>query len=182
MGLRLGAACLGGAVAGVKAGTDAVSPPPALETVLAPGGGYAVEIRWSPQAGPHAAGSTARLLQVVGGQRRLVWQQALPHRPRPRFVCVSDAGQLVLFDDWLNVRSERAVVVLAPDGRTVAQHDLEAVRVALGVPAAALAPLARHGVWMQSVPQLTARGDACEVQAGGRTLRVQLPGGELAGR
>lgn len=151
--------------------------------MLAPGGGYAVEIRWSAQAGPHAAGSTASLLQIGGGGlRRVVWQQALPHRPRPRFVRVSDAGQLVLFDDWLNVRSERAVVVLAPDGRAVAQHDLEAVRAALGVPAAALAPLARHGVWMQSLPRLTAQGDACEVQAGGRTLVVKLPGGELAAR
>jgi hypothetical protein len=161
---------------------DAITPPPALEAVLSPGGGYLVEIRWSAQAGPHAAGSTATLLQLSGGARRVVWQQALPHRPRPRFVRVSDAGQLVLFDDWLNVRSERAVVVLGPAGQTVAQHDLEAVRAALGVPAAALAPLARHGVWMQTVPRLTAQGDACEVQAGGRTLRVNLPGGELAVR
>jgi hypothetical protein len=115
-----------------------------------------------------------------GGARTVVWKLALPHRPRPRFACVSDDGHVVLLDEWLNVRSELAVTVIGPDGRTLAQHNLEAVRAALGVPSAALAPLATYGVWMASKPLISATGKACEVKAGGRTLSIALSSGALS--
>lgn len=161
---------------------DSVARPPVSESITSPGGRYVIEIRLPETAGPHAAASTATLFRVAGSLRSPVWQQALPHRPRPRFALVADDGHVVLFDEWLNVRSERAVTVIGPTGQRIAQHDLEAVRAALAVPLAALAPLARHGPWMQAPPVWSAQGDACEVGAGGRTLVIRLRDGALSAR
>lgn len=185
MGLRLGAVLVGSdaalAWASAGAGGDVILHPQPLQA-RSPDGRYEVEIRRPAQASPHAAVSTATLFVRSDGGRALVWQQALPHRPQPRFVLVGDAGQVLLLDEALNVRSERAVTVISLAGTALAQHTFDAVCVALGLPAAALSPLARYGPWMQSVPRLSARGDTCEVQAGGRTLVIRLSDGVLSAR
>ncbi len=182
--MRLGLVVMVGGVWGrspALAGADVILTPPAVEASGSPSGNHIIEIRLPDGADPHAARSTATLFSVAaGGARSLLWKLDLPHRPRPRFALVADNGIVVLLDEWLNVRSDWAVMVIDRDGRTVARHGLEAVRAALGVPIKALAPLARHGVWMQSLPALSTRGDVCEVQAGGRTLSIALRDGALS--
>ncbi|WP_313954218.1 hypothetical protein [Accumulibacter sp.] len=159
---------------------DVVVLPPVFEAHSSPAGTYVLEIRLREDANPHLARATATLFRVTSSKRQAVWTRELPHRPRPRFFAVGDGGQVVLLDEWLNIRSELAVMVLDLAGCTLVQFDLEAVRAALGVPISALAPAARHGVWMQAPPVINARGDAVEVAAANRVLSIRLSDGKLS--
>lgn len=161
---------------------DTIAAPPASETRSSPSGRYALEIKLQGTGGPHAARSVATLFEVAASHRKTLWSRALEHRPRPRFMLVSDGGDVVLFDEWLAVRSALAVVLIDRTGATRAQFDLESVRAALGVPVGALAPLARHGPWMQAPPALGTAGDTVEVKAAGRVLSVRLSDGALSAR
>lgn len=161
---------------------DVAEVPPPLDEQASPSGRYVIEIRLREHANVHAARSTATLWRVAGSQRETVWTRELPHRPRPRFAAVGDGGQVLLLDEWLRVRSDLAVTLVGAGGKVVAQHDLEAVRAALGVPISALAPVARHGVWIQAPPTIAADGDIAEVPAAGRLLRVDLRSGALSSR
>lgn len=160
---------------------DPVAAPPALETRSSPSGRYLIELRLAG-GGPHAAQCDATLFEISGSNRLQLWARRLEHRPRPRFALVGNGGEVVLFDEWLAVPSAMAVVLIDRQGTTRARFDLEAVRAALGVPLGALAPVARHGPWMQSEPVLGPGGDAAEVRAAGRLLSVRLRDGALSSR
>lgn len=161
---------------------DTITQPPDFEARSSPSGHYLLEVALRPHANPHAARATASLWETRAGARTLVWARELAHRPRPRFFLVGDEGQVVLLDEWLNLRSALAVTVMDKNQRTLAVHDLEAVRAALDVPIGALAPNARHGVWMQAAPTLSPRADFVEVAAAGRLLLIGLRDGRLSRR
>ena len=154
--------------------------PPAFEQRSSPSGAYALEVRLRPQPNAFAPRASATLFEVGSSPRKALWTRELPHRPRPRFFVVGDGGHVVLLDEWLNVRSDLAVMVIDRENRTVAQFDLEAVRAALGVPIAALSQRARHGPWIQETPQLSARGDAVEVTSADRVLSIRLSDGAMS--
>jgi hypothetical protein len=161
---------------------DPITQPPDFEARSSPSGRYLLEVALRPHANPHAARATASLWETRAGARTRVWTRELAHRPRPRFFLVGDEGQVVLLDEWLNLRSPLAVVVIDKTQRTLAVHDLEAVRAALDVPIGALAPRARHGAWMQAPPTLSAGASAVEVAAAGRLLLIRLHDGALSRR
>ena len=161
---------------------DRVVLPPEREERSSPSGRYLLELRLRANANAHAARATATLFELDASGRHALWTRDLPHRPRPRFFAVGDAGQAVLIDEWLNLRSELAVMVIDRKNVTLAQFDLEAVRAVLDVPIASLAPRARHGLWIQAPPQFNARGDAVEVAAADRVLSIRLSDGALSVR
>ena len=161
---------------------DVVVLPPEFEERSSPSGAYVLEVRLRAHANVHAPRATATLFKINSSQRQALWTRELPHRPRPRFFTVGDGGQVVLLDEWLNVRSDLAVMVIDRKNSTLAQFGLEAVRAALQVPIAALAPRARHGLWIQAPPVINARGDAAEVAAADRVLSIRLSDGALSVR
>jgi hypothetical protein len=166
----------------VSPAADVVLMPPDFEQRSSPSGAYALEVRLRPQANAFAPRASATLFELGPSPRKVLWTRELPHRPRPRFFLVGDGGQVVLLDEWLNVRSDLAVMVIDRENRTLGQFNLEAVRAALDVPIAALAPRARHGPWIQATPQISARGDAVEVAAADRVLSIRLSDGTLSVR
>lgn len=157
-------------------------PPPEREERSSPSGRYLLELRLRANANAHAARATATLFELDASGRHALWTRDLPHRPRPRFFAVGDAGQAVLIDEWLNLRSELAVMVIDRKNVTLAQFDLEAVRAVLDVPITSLTPRARHGLWIQAPPQFNTRGDAVEVAAADRVLSIRLSDGALSVR
>jgi hypothetical protein len=168
--------------ASAQAAADVMLQPPNREECRAPSGVYSLVIELQPHRNVHAARSTATLFRSASPRDHVLWARDLPHRPRPRFCTVSDNGYVVLLDEWLNIRSELAVMVIDPQNRMLAQFNLEAVRGALGVPIGALAPLARHGVWIQAPPVISAQGDAVEIAAANRLLSIRLRDGAMSSR
>ncbi|MBR0567290.1 hypothetical protein J5J83_14300 [Azoarcus sp. L1K30] len=169
------------ACTGVEA-ADVIVRPPESETRASPSGTFVLELALQPQGSPHAPRATATLLRIDASARKVLWTRTLPHRPRPRFVLVGDGGQVVLLDEWLNVRSDLAVMVIDRHNEILAQLDLEAVRAALGVPIADLAPHARYGLWIQTPPTINQQGDAVEVAAADRVLSIRFSDGALSVR
>jgi hypothetical protein len=160
------------------AATDIAPPPPAREEFPAPDKTYVFEVS-TPDAWASRK-SVGRLFQVAGGTRRLLWSRPLPHEWRPRYVMVGVRGNVLLIDEWANITSRYAVMVVDRENRLVAQHDFDAVTKVLGVPAAQVARMARHGVWIVTPPVWENPGLSVVIEAAGKVMRVNLADGALA--
>ena len=119
----------------------------------------------------------ATLVDARGGVK---WERELPHHHGPRRVLVTQSGQVLLVDEWINVLSRYALTLIAPSGVTVAQYSGEHLISALGVPRAAIRLHARLGAWMTVEPRMD--GDSVVFEAGGRRLVLRLEDGQLSAR
>ena len=108
------------------------------------------------------------------------WERELPHHHGPRRVLVTQSGQVLLVDEWINVLSRYALTLIAPSGVTVAQYSGEHLISALGVPRAAIRLHARLGAWMTVEPKVV--GDSVLFEAGDRRLVLRLADGQLSAR
>lgn len=111
---------------------------------------------------------------------RVVWEQVLPHEYGPRYFVVGDQGQVVLFDESINVKSRYAVMLVDHKTGLSVVHDFDAVARTLGLPAASIVERAKSGWWLAGVPSIDSAGRHARVPAGGRCLRVDLATGRLS--
>jgi len=175
----LAAALIGLATTAMGAiAVDEVPSPPASEEIASPSGSYVLEL--SAPFDWQTGSPEGALYALTGDSRHLLWQRALPHQWRARFALVSDGGRVLLLDDWWNIPSARAVMVLGRDGAVVAVRGFEEVRAALGVPTPALVEQARHGPWIAGPPRIAAGSEAVRVPAAGKLLVVDLADGSLS--
>ena len=151
-----------------------VPAPPPLETLQSADGAYAFDIalakRWRTEP------ATGTLRALAGGQSRTVWQRRLPQPVRPRFALVANDGAVLLFDQFDNILGPIAVLLINPQGQDVALLTFDDMRRLVGATPADIAHHARHGVWIQSPPQLTG-GDA-QVGLAGRRVLIDLQRGQ----
>ena len=117
----------------------------------------------------------------------LLWTKALPHQYGPRFALVSSAGQIVLFDEYINVASPYAIALISPIGETIATHSFDDIQHFLqDVSRADLVRQATSGWWISSPPQIENTLGEVEqnalVKTGGTTLQISLTTGELSRR
>ena len=108
---------------------DRVDAPPGVRTVVA--GAFTLTIV--------ADGDAARAT-LSGG-----WARALPQVGGPREALLAPDGTAVLVDEWINVLPRHAVMIIAGDGRVVADIGAEAAIAAFGVPRSEVGRLARTG-------------------------------------
>lgn len=122
----------------------------------------------------------ADLLDSSASDRReILWSRDLPQHFGSRYVRVNDRGSVLMLDEWTNVRSRFAVLLVDRHNREVARHDTDAVRAALSVTPAEMVRKAKHGVWITAPPVLPGDGKAATVEAGGRTLAIGLADGPM---
>ena len=130
--------------------------------------------RWKT---PHPA---ARLIRIVQSRQEPRWTRELPQELGPREAIVANDGHVLLVDEWINVSSRLALMLLDVENRVVATHTHAAVVAALGVPLADVSVHARSGTWLTSGPVLSADGQSALVTAGGRTLAIRFADGRLS--
>jgi hypothetical protein len=156
---------------------DRIALPPLREEFYSPSQAYLLVIstadHWQSQRG------LASCYQLHGGASRLLWQRTLPHQYRPRFVVVSDGGGAVLLDEWINIKTPYAVMIMDRRGGVVAQYDFDAVARLVGVAGADIVVQARYGAWLTGVPRLGPTGDSVLAEVGGRHLAIQLRTGQI---
>lgn len=111
---------------------------------------------------------------------RVRWSQELSQQYGPKFALVADSGAAVLFDEWIHVRTPLAIVVLDRQGRLVARHSTEELRVRLGVPPERMVRAASSGLWMAGQPTWSEGDRFAQVAAAGKTLRIELADGALS--
>lgn len=159
---------------------DLIRLPAASSVHVSPSGRYRFEI--ATPDGWKSKHAEARLYRTDGGRRELVWQGMLPQEYGPRFVLVAPDGEVLMFDEWINVKSRFAVVILYPRDGHLVTHDFDDVQAALGVPPAQLVRTANHGWWIAAPPALGEHGDVAVVPAAGKRLAVSLKTGALSAR
>jgi hypothetical protein len=113
----------------------------------------------------------------------LLWQKTLPHQYGPRFSLVTPKGQVVLFDEYINVASPYAITLIDTTGTEVVQHSFDDIKQVLAdVAPAEITRQAARGLWMSDEPRLDAAGNHAVVKTGGTTLEIDLTTGELSRR
>ncbi len=156
---------------------DRIPRPPTLVESTSPDGQYAFVVsspdNWKSK---HAVGE---LYRVTDGSKRLLWRRHLPQEFGPRFALVGQQGQVLLLDEWINVMSRYAVMILSLTNQVVAQHHFSDVQRVLKVPSAEIVKRARYGAWITSPPMLDPSRQTVTVEAGGKVLSVHLSDGHL---
>ena len=157
---------------------DRITLPPVRKEWQSPGGTYLFAV--STPDNWRSFFATGELFSLDGSSRRLLWSAKLAQRYGPRFVLVSDSGTVLMLDEWMNVTSPYAVVIVDRANRSIAQHSTDAVQAAVQVPLNRIVELAVHGPWISAPPRFDGTGERVLVGAGGKTLIVRLSDGALS--
>lgn len=155
---------------------DRIVLPPERRIFSSPSGRFELTLESRDGWRSREALATMRLL-ANGSQT--VWHKILPHERGPRHVLVTDAGETVLVDEWINVASRYALVLLAADGGELARYGFDALVQLLGVPRRAVSEHARLGIWLSAPPSVAADGRSVRFEVAGRTLTLRLSDGVL---
>lgn len=153
--------------AGFLVAQDRLDHPPAERTYSSPSRHFALTLR-----GQEASFRT--------GSGKLIWQKILPHEQGPRDALVTNDGHTVLADEWINVASPHAIVLLDRAGGAIAHFSAEDIFRTLGVQKQVVVSKASHGVWITDGPTVTLDGKSVVFHSGGRTLTLHLADGHLA--
>lgn len=157
---------------------DFISLPPTHQEFSSPDGKYvfvlsAVDNWTSKQA-------IGELFEGGEGGRQSLWTSSLPHEYGPRYVLVSSQGQVLLLDEWINVASRQAVMLLSRENVLLGQHSFDAIQKILAVPRASIVAMAQSGWWIASPPTLNESGETVRVETAGKVLVIDLTNGELS--
>lgn len=156
---------------------DAIDLPPVHQIVTSPNQAFLLVLQ-SPD-GWATPQPVAALYSLDQRQCQRLWQRSLPQSYGPRFALVTDSGTTLLLDEWINVASDYAVVLLDPAGQLIAQHSFDQVAAVLQVPRAEIVERSRFGWWIGAAPSLQADGQQAEVAAAGQRLLIGLEDGQL---
>jgi hypothetical protein len=123
---------------------------------------------------PHATGELRR---IVRGKAAVLWQKQLPQELGPRLVLVSDAGEVLCFDESIDVLSPKALLLFGVRGSLIRQAGFSEIQKTLGVPANAIVRSAKFGPWMTDHPVIEPGTGRAKVRAGGKTLFIRFADG-----
>lgn len=125
---------------------------------------------------------TRRANAVLAKGKRTVWKAAIPQSFGPRDASVLADGQVVFFDEWINIASATAVLLVNAKGKERARFSYDDIRRLTGKPARELTRGANagpygRGPWMASRPEV--RGSNVIIRAAGVMLRLDCLAGKL---
>ncbi len=109
----------------------------------------------------------------------LQWQKPLPQHYGPRFALISTKGSVLLVDEYINVASPYALMLLSATGEAIAHYSFEDIRNTLGISAADLTRQAASGWWVADAPRLGADQTVASVGAGSQRIIIDLQTGKL---
>jgi len=158
--------------------SDRITLPDVRREFRSPSGRFAFVV--STRDGWKSLRGTGELFSIMGSVHTPLWARELPQQFGPRFVLISDLGTVLMLDEWINVKSQYAVLLIDRNNRTVKQHDADAVQAAVQVPANDIVRMAKHGWWVSAPPSLNSAGDAARVETAGKILTIRLSDGQLS--
>jgi hypothetical protein len=123
---------------------------------------------------------TARLYRADAAQPVLCWARALTQHHGPRTVLVANDGHVLFVDEWINVASRLALMLVDVDNRVVVTYAFKAIVDTLGVSPRQVAASARGGSWISDGPTLAPDGKSASIAAGGRILAIAFADGRLS--
>jgi len=162
--------------------SDRIPLPPQKREFTSPSGNYVFVVSNADQwRSNQTAGELLAVSGAASGEaRRSLWSRVLPQGFGPRFVLLNDRGQVLLLDEWINIKSRHAAVLLNRENEVVVQHDFDAVQAVLQIPAAEIVRRSKHGWWIAAPPSLEPSGEVVRVETAGKTLLIGLADGQLS--
>lgn len=119
-------------------------------------------------------------LWQTGTETRLRWSRSLEHSYGPRDALINAQGQVLLIDEWINVSSKRALMLIGTEGRIIATHAYADIVAALRTTPAAVSSKAKRGPWLAGDAQLSADGRQVRIAVAGQVLLIDLQDGRLS--
>ncbi len=174
----LGVAVDAWADAGRPLRADRIVLPPDRREFSSPSGSHVLTLSSADHWQTRLA--LAQLQQRSGSALTPLWQKTLPQERGPRHVLVTDSGAVLLIDEWINVPSRHALMLLAPDGKELAHHGIDALVRLLGVSRRTVAEHGNLGIWLSAAPVLSDDGNAVFLASAGRKLILRLADGQLS--
>ncbi|MBE9156500.1 hypothetical protein IQ265_06605 [Nodosilinea sp. LEGE 06152] len=159
-------------------GRDAIPYPPLLRHESSPAGTYHLVLTLEQDA-TGARRTTASLFETMGDRCQQVWARRLPHSYGPRLGLVTDRGIVVLLDEWINVASSYALVVMGPDGEVKAQHSFDDIVAVTDQSRAEVVEQAAQGFWLAGNPVINRGGSQVSIPTAGGRLTLDLTTGNL---
>jgi hypothetical protein len=130
--------------------------------------------RWQPPR------SDGELWKIEDGIRHRLWKRSLPHRFRPRYVVVADNGNVLLFDEWLNMESPYAITLLNSRNDVVATYSFNHIQQILNIPAQQIIRMAKHGWWITEPPVVDQQTHHVRVKSAGLQLAIDPETGSIS--
>ncbi|WP_035992492.1 hypothetical protein [Leptolyngbya sp. KIOST-1] len=159
-------------------GRDAIPHPPLLRHEASPAGAYHLILTLEPDPSG-SRHTTASLFASTGDRCQQVWSHPLPHSYGPRLALVTDAGTVVLLDEWINVATPRAIVVMGHDGTVEVESSFDDIVRVTGQTRGAVVEQAAQGFWISGPPTLEQPGSRVSIPTAGGKLVLDLDSGEL---
>lgn len=152
---------------------DFQASPAKIRTIDSPDGAYRLILHSLP-------GRATASLSATQNPDVYLWQRDLPHQFGPRIAFVGSCGTVALLDEWINVFTDHAIVVVDVNGATLTTYSTDDIAAFLGRPRSRVAAEARFGPWMMGVPQLSKDAKSVLVPMGDETLSISLSDGSIA--
>ena len=162
----------------LQADADSIPFPPARQEFSSPDGTY----RFVLSTGDNWASKQAigELIVEIDGNQQSLWTCPLPHEYGPRFVLVSSQGQVLLLDEWINVASRYAVMLLSRENALLAEYSFDVLQEKLAVSRASIVEMAQYGWWISAPPTLDNAEEIAAIETAGKVLAINLENGELS--
>ena len=157
--------------------TDLISPtdfqaqPSSIRHVESAEGHYRLNIT--------TTGKTAQAM-LTDANNVVLWQDSLPQEMGPRQALLGRNGSAVLLDEWINIFTDYAIVVISPEGKELAVHSTDDIARFLGRKRSDLASQAKFGPWMQGLAKVSDSGDVVIIPMGKDIIVVSLKDGTLS--
>lgn len=154
---------------------DAIPRPPRLRHFADPNGHYHLIVNTGIDG--DAKQSTATLFASTEDRCQSIWTRVLPQEYGPRLALVSTTGHTLMVDEWINVASPYAIMVLDAAGDLLAQYGFDDIVTITGSTRADVVAQAEEGFWLSGDPVLQPTGEVVIPTAGGR-LTISMNDGE----
>lgn len=156
---------------------DAISIPPMKREFSSPDGRHKFTVFTSDNWASKKA--KVKLVKITENSQILLWSKDLPHEYGPRHVIVNNQGRILLLDEWINVPSNYAIVLLDSKGEIISQYSFDKLQRFLNISRAEIVEKAKEGWWIASTPTLDTSSNASSVGVAGKLLTIHLNDGHI---
>ncbi|PSN11130.1 hypothetical protein C7293_25430 [filamentous cyanobacterium CCT1] len=160
-------------------GRDAIPYPPPLRHEASPAGTYHLVLTLEKDA-EGTRRTIASLFETTGDRCQQIWLRLLPHSYGPRLGLVNDRGTVVLLDEWINVASPYAIVLMGADGAVEAEYSFDEIVQITEQSRAEVVEQAAQGFWLAGRPTINRSGSQVSIPAAGGQLTLDLATGDLS--
>ena len=134
---------------------DEIALPPIQRSITSENGEFELIITRPERLVPDMFPKAVLYRIVPNSERTKVWDKTLNIYIGPRFAVVSNAGIVVLLDEWLRkVVTDYAIQVYGLDGSLAYNYKLEKIIPITGLNWPEIAETAKYGAWISTAPAL----------------------------